>query len=436
MNVFVASLGCSKNLVDSEYLLGALAQAGHSVVQAPDTAHLIIVNTCGFISSAVEEAIHTILELATLKKEGVCQQLIVFGCLVQRYGADLVTELPEVDFFTGVGAINEVMASLAKETKKFQPIFPAQVPLCTSAQPRASFVSPTAYIKISEGCDRHCTYCIIPKLRGPQRSRDMADILKEARQLVENGAQELVLVAQETTAWGNDLPPKNSFAVLLEKLATQEPDVWIRFLYGHPQSVTAKLIEVIQKYDPICSYFDIPIQHASNTVLKRMGRNETQADLRALFQNIRCHIPNAVLRTTVIVGFPGETQKEAKDLLGFIKEIQFDHLGAFLYSPEVDLPSFHLPNPVSVQTAKRRYARVMEIQQEIAAQKNQFYGEKTISVLLEEQIDPVTFAGRSQFQAPEVDGEILVTGEKMHVGDRISVQITETHPYDLEGIKV
>jgi len=436
MKVFVSSLGCSKNWVDSEYLKGMLLGQGHTFVEMPDIAQIIIVNTCGFISSAVEEGIQTILELATLKKEGVCEQLLVFGCMVQRYGEQLVVELSEVDFFTGVGAFEEIATAIKdKKKKQYLPIVPQKVKL-PDFSVRFPSSGNVAYIKIAEGCDRHCTYCIIPKIRGSQKSRQKTEILKEAQKLVKEGAKELVLVAQETTAWGRDFSSPESFSSLLEALAQQESNVWIRFLYGHPESITPELIHVVKKYDHVCSYFDVPIQHASDDILKRMGRTETREKLFSLFQYIKREIPKATLRTTVIVGFPGETQKDFKTLLDFIEKNQFDHLGAFIYSAEKDLPASALSGAVSFQTAKRRYARLMEQQQKISYEKNRQLKGKIYSVLLEEKLEPTLYAGRTQFQAPDVDGEVIVEGKEMTVGDRVSVRITETLAYDLQGERI
>ncbi|MFP4446857.1 MAG: 30S ribosomal protein S12 methylthiotransferase RimO, partial [Desulfosudaceae bacterium] len=374
MKVHLTTLGCAKNQVDSELLAGRLEAAGHAVCDDPEAAEIIIVNTCSFIEPAVNESIDTILALAEHKTGGSCRRLIVCGCLPERYGRELAETLPEVDFFFGTGAFDRLAAALDEGWE--------QAPRCTlpppeaapeqgANEPRCCQNPCSVYIKIAEGCDRHCTYCIIPRLRGRQRSRRPEHILAEARQLIAAGARELILVAQETTAYGRDLTPPRPLADLLATLSDLSDRVWIRVLYMHPASLGADVIAVITARKNICSYFDIPIQHASDAVLRRMGRGHTAAAARRLLEQIRGKDPGAVLRTTALVGFPGETEADFAALLDFARQIQFDHLGVFIYSDADDIRSFGLDGRVDRHTAADRHDRLMEAQAEISRVRNQ-----------------------------------------------------------------
>ena len=435
MKIHLTSLGCAKNQVDSELMLGMFLERGHSPCDAPEEADAIIVNTCAFIEPAVEEAIDTILELAGLKN-AQCR-LIVCGCLPERYRYDLADSLPEVDFFFGTGAYDRIADALdgncagldrctlpPPESVRLTHTFPGRM------WPRQGF----AYLKIAEGCDRRCTYCIIPRLRGRQRSRAVSDIVSEASALAETGARELVLISQETSAYGRDLAPPADLAGLLAELADRLPDVWIRSLYLHPDSVTPALIRVMTERDNICPYFDIPVQHAADRMLKRMGRHQTMDDLRRLFADIRGNLPGAALRTTVMVGFPGETEADMEKLLQFIEEIQFDHLGVFVYSDHVDLASHNLAGHVDPDLAETRRHRLMVTQADISRALNSRRIGGTYRLLLEKQIDAHLFEGRTMFQAPDADGIVRVACEyPAACGDFVTVSITDATEYDLSG---
>lgn len=437
MKLHLASLGCARNLVDSETMLGHLVKKGWDITTEPSEADAIIVNTCSFISEAVDESIDTILELAKFKQTGNCKKLLVAGCLPERFREELAASLPEVDFFIGTGAYDQVAHLLgdhpaAAEKKCFLPD-PENASFPDTDVPRISTSETTAYVKIAEGCGKKCTYCIIPRLRGKHRSRSMDDILYEARLLVRSGVKELTLVAQDTTYYGKDLFPPASLAVLLERLSSISEDIWLRFLYGHPESIDENVIKTIAGHPNICSYFDLPIQHASDSVLKRMGRRYTRDDLRKLYDTIRTTIPDAALRTTVITGFPGETEKDFSILMDFIREIRFDHLGVFTYSDSPDLPSHGLSRPVDKRTANKRQDLLMNRQADISAVHNQGHIGKTYPVLIESRESDTTFIGRTYFQAPEVDGVTFVSSEKIQLGDFVRTIITNAFEYDLSG---
>lgn len=415
-------------------MLGRLASAGWRIVDAPETAHLIVVNTCSFIEPAADESIDTILELSEYKKAGRCRSLIVAGCLPERYGKAIAEELPEVDLFLGTGAYDRIVDAADGLRPDARCVLPDPDALPVSAQnvPRVRTPAHTAYLKVAEGCSRHCTYCIIPKLRGKRKSRPPEDILSEARSLIAEGVRELVLVAQDTTDYGRDLNPEIGLSDLLSNLADLSEEVWIRFLYGHPESLDEATILAISERPNICSYYDLPVQHASNTVLQRMGRRHPQAHLRKLFQAIRFMDPKAVLRTTVIVGFPGETDRDFEELVRFVEAVRFDHLGVFTYSDAEDLPSHHLSDPVSLKTAEKRRNQLMERQREIAESVNRQYLDRVLTVLVEESPEPGVYTGRTAFQAPEVDGIVYIHGEA-RIGEFARVRITDTLEYDLVG---
>jgi ribosomal protein S12 methylthiotransferase len=434
MKIFLESLGCARNLVDSEVMLGRLNAGGRHITQDPGQAEVIIVNTCSFIESAASESIDTILELAKQKDTGACRRLIVTGCLPERYRQQLAEALPEVDLFLGTGAYDRILDAVSDVKGCLLPD-PDQIDLLGAA-PRLRATGAMAYLKIAEGCSRHCTYCIIPKLRGVQKSRPRAAIVAEARELIASGARELVLVAQETTAYGSDQTPPDALPALLRQLAEISETTWIRFLYGHPESLDAPLLETVAAYPNICPYFDIPVQHASDAVLRRMGRNSRRADLFKLFAAIREKIPEAALRTTVIVGFPGETEADVDILADFMETVRFDHLGVFTYSDASDLPSHRLADPVSSRTARKRYDRIMELQKRISSQTNEKHLDRIYPVLIEEIEEPGLAVGRTVFQAPEVDGVTYVrSGDEFAIGDRVTVTITDTLEYDLIGEK-
>ncbi len=440
MKLNLVSLGCARNLVDSEVMLGCLIKDGWTLTEEPADAEVIIVNTCSFISSAVDESIDTILALAEFKKTGDCKRLVVIGCLPERFREELAQSLPEVDMFLGTGAYDQIVSALEKSLNTdSRPCLlpePYKSPLHRAGLPRIITTSHMAYLKIAEGCSRHCTYCMIPRLRGKQRSRPLNDIVMEGQSLVRRGIRELVLVAQDSTGYGKDLDPAAGLDKLLENLADISDNVWLRFLYGHPESIEENLIKTIAARQNICSYFDIPIQHASDPLLKKMGRHYTQDILRRLFDTIRSIVPDAALRTTVIVGFPGETENDFSRLIDFVQEIRFDHLGVFTYSDSKDLPSHRLPDPVDEKTAAMRHDRLMACQADISFARNQTYIGKTFRVLVEEGPEDNYYKGRTAFQAPEVDGITYIAANDVTIGSFVNVNITDASDYDITGTPV
>ena len=447
--LYLESLGCARNQVDSEIMNGRLKKAGWALTDDPGEAATIVVNTCSFIESAAQESVDTILELAEFKKEGDCTRLVVTGCLPERYREDIVTSLPEVDVFLGTGAYDQIISAVQDPKFTNQCVLPDPdlISLQDKDSPRDLVQPHLAYLKIAEGCSRACTYCVIPKLRGNQRSRLPEDIVSEARRLVAGGAKELVLVAQDTTAYGRDLVKPVNLGQLMESLAgtkfngEQNPDVpWFRVLYGHPESIEDSFIKTVASFHNVCSYFDIPIQHASTGVLKRMGRQYTRRNLSRLFDRIRTLVPDAVLRTTIIVGFPGETDKDFEELLSFAEDVRFDHLGVFIYSDSDDLSSHHLSSHVPGDVARERYHQIMSAQSGISSENNQKYIGKTVKVLVEESLENDLFAGRTNFQAPEGDGiSYINTSHRpfdLKIGSFTDMRVTDAMEYDLMGAAV
>ncbi|MFA7425327.1 MAG: 30S ribosomal protein S12 methylthiotransferase RimO [Desulfosarcinaceae bacterium] len=433
--VHLVSLGCARNQVDSEMMLGRLAAAGWRIVDDPAAADAIVVNTCSFIRPAMDESIDTILELAEFKQKGRCRRLVVAGCLPERFREDIVAALPEVDRFLGTGAFDRIVEALADGARSKAS---CQLPDPDRIAPTVGVLrwraaSPSAYLKIAEGCDRHCTYCIIPKLRGRQKSVPMEILVAEARRLAAEGVRELVLVAQETTAYGTDLDPPGHLSLLLRRLHAAVPDVWLRVLYGHPESIDQRIIAAVGELPGVCAYFDLPVQHASDRILQRMGRRQTGDALRGLMAKIRRDIPDAVLRTTVIVGFPGESDADFQTLMDFVREVKFDHLGAFVYSDHSDLPSHGLDHHVPAATARRRRDRLMRLQRDISRSALQRHQGRTCEVLIETAPEPGLYEGRTRFQAPEVDGMTYVRGEGAAVGQIRRVTIEDSLEYDLMG---
>lgn len=437
MKLHMISLGCVRNLVDSEVMSGCLEKDGWTVTDDPAEADVIVINTCGFITSAIDESIDTILEMAAYKKEGRCRKLIVAGCLPERFREDLARELSEVDVFLGAGAYDKICdaASLNREPPFQECLFPSPEsnPLHKCDTPRKPDSPFMRYLKVAEGCNRRCTYCIIPTLRGNQRSRSADDIVAEAKRLIKEGAREIILVAQETTDYGSDLTPARDISDVAARIADISNEVWVRILYGHPESVSDRLLETVASRDNICSYFDIPIQHASDPILKKMGRHYKKADLIALFRKIRRTVPDAVIRTTVITGFPGETEEHFKELLDFAEEIKFDHLGVFVYSDGDDLPSHRLPDHVPEEIADRRFDALMACQAQVSFENNRKHLGRKYSVLIEKIPEEGLAEGRTPFQAPEVDGITYVDGDNLKEGDVVEVTITDTFDYDLIG---
>ena len=431
----VASLGCARNLVDSESMTGRLLAAGHEATEDPAGAEVIVVNTCSFIESAVNESIDTILALARHKTRGVCRRMIVTGCLPERFREAIVSSLPEVDMFLGTGAYDRIVDAISEHEDRPRCILPDPDALEGTSEvlPRAGQPSPMSYLKIAEGCDRHCTYCIIPKLRGRQKSRPIREVVREAASLVRSGVKELVLVAQETTAYGSDIGLSYGLSRLLQALSNISPDIWIRMLYGHPESMDDTLIRTMHEADNICSYFDIPIQHASNRILKKMGRQYQKEDLLSLFDRIRSIARDACLRTTVITGFPGETESDFDELFDCIEKIRFDHLGVFNYSDSEDLASHGLAHHVPKETATARHDAIMSRQMDISTENNEKYLHQTLPVLIEEMPEKGLYMGRTVFQAPEVDGITYVREDGLTIGEFADVRIIDTLEYDLTG---
>jgi len=439
----MSNLGCARNLVDSEIMHGQLAAAGFTFTPDPAIADIIIVNTCSFIEPAVDESVDEILELAEFKKTGQCKQFIVAGCLPERFRKDLAESLPEVDAFLGTGAYHKITQVLKHPPEKGFCLLPAPVdlPLQTHDTRRIPSTTAMAYLKVTEGCNRHCTYCMIPRLRGALRSRTMEDIEVEARHLISSGFKELVIIGQDTGCYGQDLAPNVrpnvqpdvSLPRLLENIAEISTDIWIRFLYGSPDTTDERLIRTMAAHENICPYFDIPIQHVSSRILKHMGRRYNENDLLHLFDTIREIIPEAALRTTIMVGFPGETDRDFEQMLNFIKTVKFDHLGAFIYSDSEELPSHRLSGHVPENIAEERHHILMSAQSEISAEKNQSHIGRIYQVLVEEQMEAGLFAGRSSFQAPEVDGVIYIDSTDAVVGEFSDIRITDALEYDLRG---
>jgi len=437
MKLHLVSLGCAKNLIDSEVMLGRLVNAGWILTDDPAEAEIIIVNTCSFIEPAVNESIDTILELAKFKKTGTCRRLVVTGCLPERFRKKIVHALPEVDIFLGTGAFDRIVQAVNGSSDFSKCLLPDPNLLTMQAKEahrvRSSSHIAYIYIKIAEGCSRHCTYCIIPRLRGKYRSRNHEDIIAEARSLVLSGVKELIIVAQDTTSYGKDLNMSVGLSGLLESIADISEDVWVRLLYGHPDSIDELVIKTIAKHDNICTYFDIPIQHVSSSVLKKMGRKYTRDDLYRLFEKIREIAPGCALRTTAIVGFPGETDKDFQQLFDFVENICFDHFGVFIYSDSEDLPSHKLANHVPKSTAKKRHDRLMSLQADISVKNNQKYIGRVLRVLVEEKSEANMFIGRTYFQAPEVDGITYINSNQLRPGRFSSIKITDAFEYDLSG---
>ena len=420
-------------------MLGQIAEDGFSVTDDPSLADVIIVNTCGFIESAAQESVDEILSLVEFKKSGACRRMIVTGCLPERYREAIADSLPEVDMFLGTGAyhrIAEVLRSSDPDTRCLLPP-PSALPLQHCGTKRTLTTASFAYLKVSEGCDRHCTYCIIPELRGKLRSRKPEDAVMEASGLISEGIREIVIIGQDTGAYGRDLRPPVSLSRLLADVANISPDVWVRFLYGSPDTTDESLIRTIADHDNICAYFDIPMQHAASPVLKRMGRNYDAGDLLRLVDHIRSIIPDAALRTTMMVGFPGETDQDFIELMKFAETVRFDHLGAFIYSDADDLPSHRLSGHVPKKIAKERHRALMTAQARWSETNNQKHVGRTFQVLAEEQLEEGLYAGRAWFQAPEVDGIVYIDapegGQTVRLGEFADVRVTDALEYDLRG---
>ncbi len=439
MKLHLVSLGCARNQVDSEIMLGRLRAQGVRITLDPEAAQVIVVNTCSFIAAAANESIDTILALAAYKTEGVCRRLIVVGCLPERYREDIAAALPEVDLFLGTGAFDQIVRAVMEASHPGGCLLPTPnaAPLEPADVPRVLTEGHSAYLKIAEGCSSRCTYCIIPRLRGSHRSRPMADILTEARRLIAGGVKELVLVAQDTSRYGFDLTPPSSLHALLDALASVSGDIWIRVLYGHPEHFDPAVVETMAAHGNICAYFDMPVQHASDRILKRMGRRYTAADLHRMFSAIKQRLPHAALRTSLIVGFPGETEDDMRLVSAFIDAVGFHHVGVFTYSDAEDLASHRLSDHVPAAVAGKRRRRLMNRQKKISLAHNRAYVGRTMDVLLEQRLEETVFSARTRFQAPEVDGLTFVhvsgEGPAPRVGTMVRIRVTDALEYDLVG---
>lgn len=437
MKIHFISLGCDKNLVDSEMMLGTLAQKGYSFTDDEMQADIIVINTCCFINDAKEESINTILEMAELRENGQAKALIVAGCLAQRYKEEIQEEIPQVDAILGTMNIDTI-AEAIEEVLSGNAV--NHISDCNSAvvygKKRAvSTGGHFAYLKIAEGCDKHCTYCIIPKVRGNFRSVPMEALLAEAKELAEGGVKELILVAQETTLYGKDLYGKKSLPKLLHELAKIPGIYWIRILYCYPEEIDDELIEAIKNEEKVCHYLDLPIQHASDNILKRMGRRTNQDELRAIIGKLREEIPDICLRTTLISGFPGETEEDHEELLAFVDEMEFDRLGVFTYSPEEDTPAAVMENQIEEDVKEERRDEIMELQQEIAFETAENMTGKVVMAMIEGKIaDDDAYVARTYKDAPNVDGYLFInTQESLMTGDFVKVRITGSNEYDLIG---
>ena len=430
MKVGFVSLGCSKNLIDTEMMIGLFKNNNYEIVNNPKNAEIIVINTCGFIESAKEEGINTILEMSEYKKTGKCKYIIVTGCLVQRYKEELEKALPEVDLFMTIDEYNNIGDKIEKlinrDNKNKKEYLDYMDRVVTTG-------NTTAYLKIAEGCSNRCTYCAIPNIRGPYVSRKMEDILEEANMLAKNGYKEIIVIAQDTTKYGLDLYGEQKLVELLDKLSKIKEFKWIRFLYAYPETITEDLIQLVKTNPKICKYFDIPIQHISNTILKRMNRKSDEKSIKQLIKTIRKEIPNVVIRTSLIVGFPGETEEDFNKLYEFVKETKFDKLGTFMYSKEDGTPASRLKEQIHHNTKKSRYNKIMKLQQMNSNEILQKYINKELEVLVEDiTFDGKYYVGRTEYDVPDMDGIVYIKNtKKLQIGTFVRCKIIEKQEYDL-----
>lgn len=437
MNILFISLGCDKNLVDSEVMLGLLDKKGYQIVDSEEDADIIVVNTCCFIHDAKEESIQTILEMAEYKKERKLKALIVTGCLAQRYQQEIIDEIPEVDAVLGTTSYDHIVEAVEEALAGNGHVVLEDVDALPDVKEKRLVTTGGhyAYMKIAEGCDKHCTYCIIPKLRGNYRSVPMEKLLAEAKDLADQGVKELILVAQETTVYGKDLYGEKSLHKLLRELCKISGIQWIRILYCYPEEIYDELIQTIKEENKVCHYLDLPIQHASDAVLKRMGRRTSKAQLVEIIEKLRKEIPDISLRTTLITGFPGETQEQHEELKDFVDEMEFDRLGVFTYSPEEDTPAATMTEQIPEEVKEDRQAELMELQQEIAFDLAEDMVGREVLVMIEGKVaDENAYVGRTYKDAPNVDGLIFInTDEELMSGDFARVRVTGALEYDLIG---
>lgn len=437
MNILFISLGCDKNLVDTEVMLGLLASKGHQMIDDETQADVIVINTCCFINDAKEESIQTILEMADYKKEGRLKALIVTGCLAQRYKNEIIEEIPEVDAVLGTTSYDKIVEAIDEALQGNSLVEMTDLDALpeVNTQRLVTTGGHFAYLKIAEGCDKHCTYCIIPKIRGNFRSVPMEKLLREAQELADQGVKELILVAQETTLYGKDIYGEKSLHKLLKELCKIAGIQWIRILYCYPEEITDELIQVMKEEKKICHYLDLPIQHASNEILKRMGRRTSKEQLIEIIGKLRKEIPDIALRTTLITGFPGETEEQHEELMDFVDEMEFDRLGVFTYSAEEDTPAASMDGQIEESVKEDRQAELMELQQDIAFDLAEDMIGQEVLVLIEGKVaDENAYVGRTYKDAPNVDGLIFVnTDEELMSGDFARVKVTGALEYDLIG---
>lgn len=437
MKIMFVSLGCDKNLVDSEMMLGMLAGRGYEFTDDETQAEIVVVNTCCFINDAKEESINTLLEMARLKEDGKVRALIAAGCLAQRYREEIQTEIPEVDAIIGTTATDAIVQAIEEvlEGRGQNHYKDLDAPCLTGQKRVVTTGGHFAYLKIAEGCDKHCTYCIIPKIRGNYRSVPMEELLRQAEELAEGGVRELILVAQETTLYGKDLYGKKSLPKLLREIAKIPGIYWIRILYCYPEEIDEELIEVIRTEEKVCNYLDIPIQHCSDRILKRMGRRTNQAQLKAIIGKLRESIPDICIRTTLITGFPGETKENQEELIDFVDDMEFDRLGVFTYSAEEDTPAAGMPEQVAEEVKQEHKEQLMELQQAIAFEKAGEMIGRVLTVMVEGKVEEeAAYAARTYKDAPNVDGYLFInTTENLMTGDFVKVKVTGSNEYDLIG---
>lgn len=437
MKILFISLGCDKNLTNSEEMLALLTENGHEIVDSEEDAEIIVINTCCFIHDAKEESIENILEMAEYKKSGTCKALIVTGCMAQRYKEEIIQEIPEVDAVLGTSSYRDILkaveeACAGRHFEEYRDI--NELPE-DSGRPVLTTGGHYGYLKIAEGCDKHCTYCIIPSLRGSFRSVPEERLLAQAEYMAEQGVKELILVAQETTVYGTDLYGKKTLHILLKKLCRIKGIRWIRVLYCYPEEIYDNLIQVMKEEKKICHYLDLPIQHASDKILKRMGRRTTRAQLTEIIEKLRREIPDIVLRTTLITGFPGETEADHQELMDFVDQMEFDRLGAFTYSPEEGTPAEKMTDQVPEELKEERRDEIMELQQEISLEKGNDRIGQELMVMIEGKVSGESaYIARTYGDAPKVDGYLFVqTGELLMTGDFAKVKVTGALEYDLIG---
>lgn len=437
MNLLFISLGCDKNLVDTEVMLGMLAKHGYQMVDDEASADIIVINTCCFIHDAKEESINTILEMAEWKKSGKLKALVVTGCLAERYRQEIMDEIPEVDAVLGTTSYDKILEAIAAALHGEHKLIVNDVNALPLVDEKRIVTTGGhyAYMKIAEGCDKHCTYCIIPKIRGNYRSVPMERLVKEAEYLAEQGVKELILVAQETTVYGKDIYGEKSLPKLLRALCKVSGLRWIRILYCYPEEITEELIQIMKEEPKICHYIDLPIQHASDAILKRMGRRTSKAQLIETVEHLREEIPDICIRTTLITGFPGETEEQHEEVMDFVDQMEFDRLGVFTYSPEEDTPAAEFEHQIPEEIKEDRQAELMELQQDIAFELAENMIGQTVLVMIEGKVaDENAYVGRTYKDAPNVDGLIFImTDEELVSGDFAMVKVTGAQEYDLIG---